>query len=323
MRRDLVIRRIGIDEPGLRPMTCWWRSPADDTSQNADCIACAAAAPAPVRVVRPCGAMAGAGRGVSARSQQQVAPPPEKPVGPPSCEVAGSRASIRQGRLIAPGAAAPREKTKAAMGATSLNVGLPAMQSHLRRGICRRAKAVARRMVQRVRRFGISQIEREAEGTRRYLGPPGRGGLRRGPHGGVRARRCSRLRHALRAMARPPVRLPGEGVRSRHGRRAVPDVVDADPRRSRRPEEPRPDAAPAGSTGSAEDSALAAERDRAVRSALAALPETQREVIELHRFEHLSFPEIAEALGEGVEAVKSRAFRGYKALRAMLTEMQP
>ncbi len=94
-------------------------------------------------------------------------------------------------------------------------------------------------------------------------------------------------------------------------------------RRSRRPEEPRPDAAPAGSTGSAEDSALAAERDRAVRSALAALPETQREVIELHRFEHLSFPEIAEALGEGVEAVKSRAFRGYKALRAMLTEMQP
>ncbi len=76
-------------------------------------------------------------------------------------------------------------------------------------------------------------------------------------------------------------------------------------------------------TGSAEDSALAAERDRAVRSALAALPETQREVIELHRFEHLSFPEIAEALGEGVEAVKSRAFRGYKALRTMLMEIQP
>ncbi len=94
-------------------------------------------------------------------------------------------------------------------------------------------------------------------------------------------------------------------------------------RRSRRPEEPRPDAAPAGSSGSAEDSVLAAERDRAVRNALAALPDTQREVIELHRFEHLSFPEIAEALGEGVEAVKSRAFRGYKALRALLTEMQP
>ena len=65
------------------------------------------------------------------------------------------------------------------------------------------------------------------------------------------------------------------------------------------------------------------ERRSAVRQALGALPNAQREVIELHRFEHLSFPQIAEALGEGVEAVKSRAFRGYKALRVMLAEMQP
>lgn len=94
-------------------------------------------------------------------------------------------------------------------------------------------------------------------------------------------------------------------------------------RRSRRPEEPRRDVMPAGTAHSAEESALAAERERAVRNALAALPLPQREVIELHRFEHLSFPEIAEALGEGLEAVKSRAFRGYKVLRAMLAEMQP
>ncbi len=94
-------------------------------------------------------------------------------------------------------------------------------------------------------------------------------------------------------------------------------------RRGRRPEESRADVVPTGSTGSAEDAALSVERDRAVRNALAALPEAQREVIELHRFEHLSFPEIAEAFGEGVEAVKSRAFRGYKALRLMLTEMKP
>jgi RNA polymerase sigma-70 factor (ECF subfamily) len=91
-------------------------------------------------------------------------------------------------------------------------------------------------------------------------------------------------------------------------------------RRSRRPEEPRAEVEPEGSIASAEDAALTTERDLAVRNALAALPETQREVIELHRFEQLSFPEIAEMLGQGVEAVKSRAFRGYKALRAMLTE---
>ena len=94
-------------------------------------------------------------------------------------------------------------------------------------------------------------------------------------------------------------------------------------RRNRHPEQPQPDPAPSGTALSAEETALAAERRSAVRQALGALPNAQREVIELHRFEHLSFPQIAEALGEGVEAVKSRAFRGYKALRVMLAEMQP
>jgi RNA polymerase sigma-70 factor (ECF subfamily) len=95
-------------------------------------------------------------------------------------------------------------------------------------------------------------------------------------------------------------------------------------RRRRHPEDPcaaPPESSSAGA--SAEDEALAVERDRVVREALAALPEAQRDVIELHRFEHLSFPEIAEALGEGVEAVKSRAFRGYKALRVLLVGMRP
>jgi RNA polymerase sigma-70 factor (ECF subfamily) len=94
-------------------------------------------------------------------------------------------------------------------------------------------------------------------------------------------------------------------------------------RRRRHPEEPHAVPPPLRADASAEDEALAVERDRIVRTALAALPEAQREVIELHRFEHLSFPEIAEALGEGVEAVKSRAFRGYKALKVLLVEMRP
>lgn len=94
-------------------------------------------------------------------------------------------------------------------------------------------------------------------------------------------------------------------------------------RRGRRPEEPRAAPNPSGTAASAEEEALAVERDRLVRKALAALTEGQRDVIELHRFEHLSFPEIAETLGEGVEAVKSRAFRGYKALKVLLAEIQP
>jgi RNA polymerase sigma-70 factor (ECF subfamily) len=96
-------------------------------------------------------------------------------------------------------------------------------------------------------------------------------------------------------------------------------------RRFRHPEEPHavPPPSGAGASASAEEEALAVERDRVVRKALTALPEAQRDVIELHRFEHLSFPEIAEALGEGVEAVKSRAFRGYKALKVLLAEMRP
>jgi len=55
-----------------------------------------------------------------------------------------------------------------------------------------------------------------------------------------------------------------------------------------------------------------------LRSALAALPDGQREVIELHWFEHISFPEIAATMGLSVSAVKVRAHRGYKAMRAHL-----
>ena len=94
-------------------------------------------------------------------------------------------------------------------------------------------------------------------------------------------------------------------------------------RRGRRPEDPQGDPVPPGRAASAEERALSDERDRLVRKALAALPEGQREVIDLHRFEQLTFPEIAEALGEGVEAVKSRAFRGYQVLRTLLVEMKP
>ncbi len=57
-----------------------------------------------------------------------------------------------------------------------------------------------------------------------------------------------------------------------------------------------------------------------LRSALDRLPENQREVIVMHWFEDLSFPEVAEILGLSVSAVKVRAHRGYKALRQALEE---
>jgi RNA polymerase sigma-70 factor (ECF subfamily) len=65
------------------------------------------------------------------------------------------------------------------------------------------------------------------------------------------------------------------------------------------------------------------QRSRAerVREALDRLPEAQRAVIHLHRFEGMSFAEIAEALGTTEGAVKLRAFRGYERLRVSLADL--
>jgi RNA polymerase sigma-70 factor (ECF subfamily) len=68
------------------------------------------------------------------------------------------------------------------------------------------------------------------------------------------------------------------------------------------------------------------ERSDAAREtarALRALPAEHREVIELHWFGGLSFPEVAEAVGSTVAAVKVRAHRGYVALRARLGDEAP
>jgi len=52
-----------------------------------------------------------------------------------------------------------------------------------------------------------------------------------------------------------------------------------------------------------------------VAKGLAALTDDQREVIVLHWFEGLSFPEISSVVGASVSAVKVRAHRGYEVLR--------
>jgi RNA polymerase sigma-70 factor (ECF subfamily) len=68
------------------------------------------------------------------------------------------------------------------------------------------------------------------------------------------------------------------------------------------------------------------ERSDAAREttrALLTLPREHREVIELHWFGGLSFPEVAEAVGSTVAAVKVRAHRGYVALRQLLGDAVP
>lgn len=62
--------------------------------------------------------------------------------------------------------------------------------------------------------------------------------------------------------------------------------------------------------------------ERTVKEALAQLPEAQREAIVLHRYEGLSFGEIAEAIGVTESAVKVRAHRGYEKLRALLGHLK-
>jgi RNA polymerase sigma-70 factor (ECF subfamily) len=86
-------------------------------------------------------------------------------------------------------------------------------------------------------------------------------------------------------------------------------------RRGRRPEAPLEVEPTAPDRGDPVERAGEASR---LRAALATLPAGQREVIEMHWLDELSFPEVAEITGLTVSAVKVRAHRGYKLLRQAL-----
>ncbi|MDX2052249.1 MAG: sigma-70 family RNA polymerase sigma factor [Polyangiaceae bacterium] len=64
------------------------------------------------------------------------------------------------------------------------------------------------------------------------------------------------------------------------------------------------------------------EAAQALARAFAEVPVQQREVIELHWFDELSFHEIAQVLGATVSAVKVRAHRGYARLRELLSDIE-
>jgi RNA polymerase sigma-70 factor (ECF subfamily) len=66
---------------------------------------------------------------------------------------------------------------------------------------------------------------------------------------------------------------------------------------------------------------LAGELAGRVRAALESLPEPQRVVVQLHRFEGLSFAAIGRALGISEGAAKLRAFRAYARLRDALGDL--
>ncbi len=65
----------------------------------------------------------------------------------------------------------------------------------------------------------------------------------------------------------------------------------------------------------------ARQRATAVQTAIERLPESQRAVLYLHRYEEMTFAEIAQVLGTTEGAVKLRAFRAYEKLREELVEL--
>jgi RNA polymerase sigma factor (sigma-70 family) len=76
-----------------------------------------------------------------------------------------------------------------------------------------------------------------------------------------------------------------------------------------------------GEAGVPQDGQADSERASVVRAALEQLPEAQRMVLHLHRYEKMTFSEIAQVLGTTEGAVKLRAFRAYQRLRIVLSPL--
>ena len=63
---------------------------------------------------------------------------------------------------------------------------------------------------------------------------------------------------------------------------------------------------------------LEVELQRAIESAIADLPETQRMAVVLRRYEELSYEQIADVLDQSIPSVKSLLFRARTELRQKL-----
>jgi RNA polymerase sigma-70 factor (ECF subfamily) len=129
--------------------------------------------------------------------------------------------------------------------------------------------------------------------------------------------------HRARGSYRPelPVR-PWAFTIAAHVRR------DEMRRRQRLKEDPGEEALAAAAEARAFDAVAEVERgvgqrdvEHRLRAALDALPESQRIVIHLHRYEGMTFGEIAGVLSTSEVAVRGRAFRAYAQLRKQLADL--
>jgi RNA polymerase sigma-70 factor (ECF subfamily) len=110
----------------------------------------------------------------------------------------------------------------------------------------------------------------------------------------------------LLARSRALDRLRARGSRERTAEAAAAEAATA---------APRPDASSKG-----EERVVQGERRRRVREALAALPEEQRQVLELAFWEGLSQSEIASRTATPLGTVKTRALLGMRKVRQALRD---